>query len=174
MTERTATPSDPKTLTGRWALDASRSSVTFTTKAMWVLPVKATVTALEGSGNVADDGSVQGTLVFDAATFDTRNKKRDQHLRSADFFDVSRYPTLTVDVLGATPTAAGGYQIAATLTIRGRSRPVTLPASVVVDGDVATVTVETDIDRSEWGLTWAKLGAGLQNHVIVTARFTKD
>ena len=45
---------------------------------------------------------------------------------------------------------------------------------VSIDDGVATVKVETDIDRSEWGVSWAKMGAGLKNHVIVTARFTKD
>jgi polyisoprenoid-binding protein YceI len=174
MTERTPTTPDLKTLTGSWTLAPSQTSVTFTTKAMWVLPVRARVTALEGSAVVGDDGSVSGTLLLDAASFDTKNKKRDAHLRTADFFEVSKYPTILIKVLGATPTPTGDYELAATMTVHGQERPVTLPTSVAVNDNVATVTMETDIDRSKWGISWAKMGAGMQNHVVVSARFTKD
>ena len=173
MTVRTTTPPDLKTLTGEWRLDASQTTAAFTTKAMWIMPVRASVTALEGSGVVGDDGSVSGTLVLDAASIDTKIKKRDTHLRSEDFFEVSKYPTFVVKVLGATPTSSGAYELAATLTIHGQERPVQLPASVVVNNGVATVTVEIDIDRSEWGVSLAKMGASLKNHVVVSARFTK-
>jgi polyisoprenoid-binding protein YceI len=155
-------------------LDPSRTTVEFTTKAMWFLPVRATITAVEGSGVVGADGSVLGTLVLDAASIDTKNKKRDAHLRTEDFFEVAEYPTFVINVTGATPSASGGYDFAATLTIHGQVRPVEFSGPVFIDRGVATVKVETDIDRSEWGVTWAKMGAGLQNHVIVTARFTKD
>jgi len=174
MTDSTGTQQELTSLVGTWTLDASRTTVTFTTKAMWVLPVKATVTATEGSGVVASDGSVSGTLVLDAASVDTKNKKRDAHLRTEDFLEVSSFPTFVVTVVGATPTGPDAYDLAATLAVHGKERPLTLPASVVVDGGVATVTVETDIDRSGWGILWTKLGAGLQNHVVVTARFTQD
>ena len=174
MTDSTTTPPDLKTLTGRWTLDPSLTTVSLTTKAVWVLPVRATVSAVEGSGVVGDDGSVTGTLVLDAASVDTKNKKRDEHLRTADFFEVSKFPTFVINVSGATATSPGHYDFDATVNLHGQERPVQLPGSVVVDQDVATVTVETDIDRSEWGITWAKMGAGLNNHVVVTARFTKD
>ena len=174
MTERTNTTPDLKTLTGSWTLVASETTVAFTTKAMWIMPVRASITALEGSAVIGENGSVSGTLVLDAASIDTKNKKRDAHLRTEDFFEVSKFPTFVINVLGATPTAAGAYELAATMTIHGQERPKKLPASISVAGDVATVTVETDIDRSDWGVTWAKMGAGVQNHVIVSARFTKD
>jgi len=174
MSERSTTYPDLTSLTGRWTLDPSRTTVAFTTKAMWVLPVKATVTAVEGSGVVGEDGSVTGTLVLDAASIDTGNKKRDAHLRTEDFFEVATYPTFVINVTGATPSSSGGYDFAATLAIHGQVRPVAFSGPVSVEAGVATVEVEADIDRSEWGVTWAKMGAGLKSHVVVTARFTKD
>jgi polyisoprenoid-binding protein YceI len=169
-----ASPQDLTALTGSWTLDPARTTVEFTTKAMWVLPVRATVTAVEGAGLVGDDGSVTGTLVLDAASIDTKNKKRDAHLQTEEFFEVATYPTFVVNVFGATPTSSGAYDFDASLTVRGQERPVKFTGPVSIDSGVATVKVETDIDRSEWGVSWAKLGAGLKNHVVVTARFTKD
>ena len=171
-TDPSATALGP--LVGTWTLDPATTTVAFTTKAVWLLPVRATARATRGSGSVGEDGLVRGTVEFDAASIDTGNAKRDQHLRGEDFFEVTRYPTFVMDVRGARATGADTYELDATLTIRDTTRPLTLPATAAVSGDTATVTVVADIDRSEWGLTWAKLGAGLKNHVVVTARFTRD
>jgi polyisoprenoid-binding protein YceI len=65
-------------------------------------------------------------------------------------------------------------ELVGTLTIRGTTRPITLLAEVSSTDDSATVATEFDIDRSEWGLRWAKMGAGLRNHVVINARFTKN
>ena len=159
----TNAPEGLAALTGKWTLDPARTTAEFTTKAVWVLPVRATIAAVEGTGVVGDDGSVTGTLVLDAASIDTKNKKRDAHLRTEDFFEVEKYPTLVVNVFGATPTPTGAYDFNASLTIHGQERPVKFSGPVSIDDGVATVKVETDIDRS-----------GLKNHVIVTACFTKD
>jgi polyisoprenoid-binding protein YceI len=59
------------------------------------------------------------------------------------------------------------------LTIHGSTRPLTVLADVSTDGGSATVSAEVDIDRSAWGLTWAKMGAALTNHAVIKARFTK-
>ncbi len=73
----------------------------------------------------------------------------------------------------AHPEGAGKVELAGDLTIRGTSRPVTVLADVDVTGSSATVVAELDIDRSAWGLNWAKLGAALTNHLEINARFTK-
>lgn len=173
MTE-SAPPAELAPLVGSWTLDPARTSVTFTTKAMWVLPVNASVTATEGSAEVVADGSVTGTLVLDAASVNTKMAKRDEHLRTADFFDVAKYPHFVIAVSGAKPTGGDTYQLDATISLHGQERPAKLNAKVSVVGGEATVTVETDIDRSQWGVTWTKLGAGLHNHVVAVARFTKN
>ena len=74
--------------------------------AMWGLAkVKGRFNAVEGSGVIGEDGTVSGTLVFDAKSIDTKNKRRDTHLRSGDFFEVEKYPTFTY---AATVSQPGG------------------------------------------------------------------
>jgi polyisoprenoid-binding protein YceI len=158
---------------GTWTLDPSQTSIEFHTKAMWVLNVKGTFTSTEGGGTVGADGSVSGSIVLDAASVDTNKKKRDDHLRTADFFEVNAFPTITFAVSGARPKGPGQVELTGDLTIHGTTRPLTLLADVSTDGSSATVSAETDIDRSAWGLTWAKMGAALANRVAIKARFTK-
>jgi len=159
---------------GTWTLDPARSSVEFLTKAMWVLTVKGTVRAVDGTATVGADGAMTGSIVFDAASFDTKNKKRDAHLRTEDFFEVQKYPTITFAVTGASPLPTGQVELTGELTVHGRSRPVTVQADVSGTQEQATVTAGFDIDRSAWGITWSKLGAGLSNLVTVTATFTRS
>jgi polyisoprenoid-binding protein YceI len=140
---------------------------------MWVANVKGTFKAIEGSGTVGADGSVSGSIVVDAASVDTKKKKRDDHLRTADFFEVNAFPTITFTVTDAHPKGAGKVVLDGNLAIHGSTQPVTLLADVSVTGDSATVSAEVDIDRSAWGLTWAKLGAGLKNHVVINTRFAR-
>jgi polyisoprenoid-binding protein YceI len=171
-------PNEPATdlpaLAGTWTLDPGGSSIAFRTKAMWILPVKGTLRVIEGAGTVAADGSVGGTLVIDAASIDTGNAKRDTHLRTGDFFAVVEYPTITFAATGARPEGDGRVRLEGMLTIRGQTRPLTVLAEVSVNEAVATATAEVDLDRSEWGLTWAKMGASVANRVAVHAQFRKD
>ena len=95
MTSPSQNSFDLSDFAGKWELDRDRTSIAFHTKAMWVFPAKGTFRALEGVGNVAADGRISGTLVIDAASVDTKNKKRDAHLRTADFFEVETFPTMT-------------------------------------------------------------------------------
>ena len=173
MTSPNEAVADLSAFAGSWNLDPSQTSIVFHTKAMWVLNVRGVFKAIEGSGTVGADGSVSGSIVLDAASVDTKTKKRDDHLRTADFFEVTIHPTIIFSVTDAHPKGPGKVELAGTLTIRGATRPVTLLADVTLTGGSATVSGELDIDRSEWGLTWAKLGAGLKNHVVIDARFTK-
>jgi polyisoprenoid-binding protein YceI len=161
---------------GTWTLDPSASTVELRTKAMWgMAKVKATFAVLEGSGIVAADGNVIGALVVDAASINSGNAKRDEHLRTKDFFEVETYPTFTYAATGATAAADGTITLAGTLTVHGQTHPLPLTATATpVGADRLTVVAEAEIDRSQWGLTWAKMGAGLHNHVTVTAAFTKS
>lgn len=83
---------------GTWKLDPDRTSIEFHTRALWVIPAKGTFRSLEGVGTVTADGSIAGTLVIDAASVDTKNKKRNAHLRTADFLEVESFPTITYEV----------------------------------------------------------------------------
>lgn len=140
---------------------------------MWVFPAKGTARALEGGGNVGADGSFSGTLVVDAASINTRNKKRDEHLRTADFFEVQKHPTITYTAKGGRLTPSGQVEVDGELTVHGQTRPLPLVANVDVEGASATVSTQVDIDRSNWGLTLTPYGAGLKNRAVVRAYFHK-
>jgi polyisoprenoid-binding protein YceI len=161
---------------GNWQLDPEGTTIELRTKAMWGLAkVRGRFTAVEGSGVVGEDGSVFGTLVFDANSIDTNNKKRDTHLRSGDFFEVDKHPTFTYSVTGATPADDGRLKVTGTLTIKGQSRPLDLLVTPTQPAPGrATLTTEAEIDRRQWGITWAKMGAGVINQVVVVAQFSRS
>lgn len=173
MTSPHETAADGSAYAGSWTLDPSQTSIEFRTKAMWVMNVKGTFKAIEGSGTVGADGSVSGSIVVDAASVHTKNKKRDDHLRTADFFEVNDFPTITFTVTDARPKGVGKVEVEGDLAIRRSTQSLTFLADVSVAGGSATVSAELDVDRSAWGLTWAKMGAGLKNHVVINARFTR-
>jgi polyisoprenoid-binding protein YceI len=109
-----------------------------------------------------------------AASIDTKMKKRDTHLRSADFFDSDTYPDITVTVNQARPSGQG-VTVAGALTVRDRTRPVSFAARV--SGDKAQVVLdgETEVNRADFGLTWNQLGmTSMNNTITVHAVFTRQ
>src|SRR5271169_3396589 len=126
-------------LTGNWTLDASKSTVRLRSKSMWgLVPVKGVFRQVSGQGTVSPAGDVSGTVTVSAASIDTKNKKRDTHLRSDDFFDGDTYPDITFTVNQARPSGQG-VTVSGSLTVRDRTRPVTFDAkvSVISDGEIA-------------------------------------
>ena len=159
--------------TGTWALDPAKTTVDFRTKAMWVLPVKGTAKALSGEAQISPDGGVKGTLVIDAASFDTKNRKRDDHLRSEDFLEAIKYPTITFTANSGQVVDSDRVEVTGALTVHGRSQPLTLQVDVTGAGSSAEVASEVEIDRSLWDVSWARMGAGLKNHVVIRAHFDR-
>ncbi|MEV6941483.1 YceI family protein [Streptomyces sp. NPDC051172] len=162
--------------TGVWQLDAAASTVALRHKTMWgLVTVKGTFGAVGGQGEVQPDGSATGTLTLDAATLDTKNKKRDEHLRSADFFDTANHPEITFAVRSAKAGAGDTVEVSGQLTVRGISRPQTLTARLAgADADALTLDTEFTVDRGEFGLGWNQLGMirGLTT-VAATLRFVR-
>ena len=158
---------------GKWVLDPDRTSIVLRTKAMLVVPAKGTAKAIEGEGTVGADGGLSGTLVIDVASIDTKNKKRDAHLRTADFFEVEKFPTITFEATSDRVADPGKLELAGTLTVHGQTRPLVVMADLRVTADTVTVSTEVVIDRSAWGLSLRPFGAGLKNKVMVSALFTK-
>jgi polyisoprenoid-binding protein YceI len=165
----------PDAAVGTWTLDPIATTVQLHSKGMWIFPVNGTLKVVEGSGTVGADGQVAGKLVIDAGSIDTRNGRRDKHLRSADFFEVDKYPTLTYALTGATMIAADQARVTGTLEVHGVTRPLDVVATLTeMTPTRATITADAaGIDRRDWGLTWAKMGARTINRVIVRAVFTK-
>lgn len=175
MTSTNRTTRELSAYAGTWTLDPAKSTVDFRTKAMWVLPVKGTVKALSGEAQISADGDAGGSLVIDAGSFDTKNAKRDDHLRSADFLEVAKYPTISFTADRVQPIGLGRLEVGGVLTVHGQSQPLTLNAEVSGDGGgSATVTTEVEIDRSLFGLSWVKMGSGLKNHVTIRAHFDRN
>jgi polyisoprenoid-binding protein YceI len=159
-------------------LDPAASTVSISHKSLWGLgTVRGSFTKLSGSAEILADGSGRGRLEIDAASIDTKNAKRDQHLRSKDFFHADEHPQLVVDVTQAARQGAGTGDVVATgtLTVAGKSRPLTLTALITHAADDAiTLTAEADVDRADFGMRWNQLGMITgKAHASVVARFVK-
>ncbi len=156
VTDQTVRPAP-----GTWNFDPSHSHIEFSVRHMMVGKTRGRFGSFTGTANVADDPRASTvTVEIDAASIDTREPKRDEHLRSADFLDVERHPTLTF-----TSTAVRGsgteWSITGDLTIHGVTRSVVVDATLegVVDKDPfgfarVAFSGEADIDREDFGLTW--------------------
>jgi polyisoprenoid-binding protein YceI len=163
-------------LAGSWALDAAKSEIGLKSKSMWgMVPVKGVFREVTGSGAVSATGDVAGTVTVAAGSIDTRNKKRDEHLRSADFFDAANAPDITFAAGQVTPSGEG-VTVAGTLTVRDRTRPVSFAARVSgFDGAQVELDGELQVNRSDFGLTWNKLGmTSMDNTITVHAVFTRQ
>jgi len=146
---------DPASL-GTWALVPGRSSIKFGSKTLWgLVPVNGRFTDVNGDGTVAADGAVTGHITIGAASVKTGIKKRDEHLRSADFFDTENFPEITVEVSGV----ASNGDLNATLRVRGTTLPIPLTATVTPLGDgTVQVTARTTVDRTKWGISGNTMG----------------
>lgn len=146
--------------TGLWQLDRTASTVAVRHKTMWgLVTVKGSFTALSGQGEVKPDGTAQGAITLDAASLDTKNAKRDQHLRSADFFDTDHHAEITFVVRRAEVRSGDTAQITGQLTVRGISRPQSFTARIAqADTDSVTLEAEFAVDRGQFGMGWNQLG----------------
>jgi polyisoprenoid-binding protein YceI len=162
-------------LTGTWTLDASKSTVGLRSKSMWgLVPVKGVFGQVSGQGTVSAAGDVSGAMTVSAASIDTKNKKRDTHLRSADFFDSDTYPDITVTVNQAR-LSGQGVTVSGSLTVRDLTKPLTFDATVSAASDSEiSLDAEVPVNRTDFGLTWNQMGmASVHNTITVHAVFTK-
>lgn len=163
-------------MAGRWKLDPGASRVEFRVGHFWhAITVRGWFDQVEGEGTVGADGSVTGQLVIAAASLNTKNKQRDKHLRSADFFDADKHPQVVLAVRQAALTADGQLTAEGTLAAGGTAEPVTVTADVVdASADAVTLRAELAVDRSRFGMTWSPLRvAAMQATGTVTARFVR-
>jgi len=104
---------------------------------------------------------VRGTI--ESASINTNHEKRDKHLRSSDFFDVARFPTIAFESTGVTEVKGKSGKIAGNLTIHGVTRPVILDVTFLGQGRDpwgnlrAGFTAELKIDRKDFGLNWNEI-----------------
>lgn len=167
-----------------WVIDSSHSSAQFAVRHFMVSTVRGTFGTLSGAVNLDEQDITQSSVTaeIDVASIDTREAKRDEHLRGTDFFDVETYPTMHFVSKKVEQIDAARYTVTGDLTLRGVTRevafavegspsPITDPWGKLRLGGVATAT----IDRTEFGLSYNRVleagGVTIGEEVRITIDF---
>lgn len=145
-----------------WTIDPVHTTAEFAVKHLMITTVKGRFTGVSGTVRTDDSNPANGgaEVVIDAASIDTREPQRDAHLRSADFFDVEHFPTLTFRSTRLYDAVAGSFKLAGQLTIHGVTRDVVLDVTSEGrtkdpwGGERAGFAATTKISRGEFGLRW--------------------
>ncbi|MGD1058568.1 MAG: YceI family protein [Solirubrobacteraceae bacterium] len=150
----TTLPSDLTTST--WRLDTARSSVKFQVPHFYgLMTVKGHFGDYDGTLDLREAPAVQ--LTIEAASLDTKNAKRDKHLRSADFFDVDQHPQ--VRFVSDSPTLTGNQlKVTGKLQAAGKSVVLELDATLRAVDDELEIEAETHVDHRLLGMTWSPIG----------------
>lgn len=149
-------------LEGVWKIDPSHTTVQFAVKHMAFTTVRGRFNAVQGTITLRGGDLASATVEaeIDAASVETGDAQRDQHLRSADFFDVERFPKLTFRSTQIRPLGDGRFAVVGALTIRDVTREISLEASFDGAGKDpwgnlrAGFSATTAISRKDFGLTW--------------------
>jgi polyisoprenoid-binding protein YceI len=162
-----------------WTLDASHSSAGFAVKHLVISTARGTFTAVSGK-LVLDEADLARSTVeatIDVNSIDTQVPDRDAHLKSPDFFDVAKYPTITFKSTKVAETGKDGLKVTGDLTMHGVTRPVTLDvtASPEVKGLYGETrrgySATTKLNRKDFGLAWNKMveaGPAVGDQVTIT------
>jgi polyisoprenoid-binding protein YceI len=152
--------------TGTWQVDKVHSSVEFQVKHLGIATVKGQFTEFEGTLEVSPENTVAyGTV--QVASVNTREPARDEHLRSADFFDAEQNPVISFRSTAIRPVDEDTFEIDGDISIHGITRPLTLKA--VLEGtetdpqgnDRVGVSAVAQINRSDFEMKFnAALGSG--------------
>ena len=147
---------------GMFALDPVHTHVGFSVRHMMIAKVRGRFSAFNGTVTVGEEPSeTQVEVEVDLASVDTKDPQRDTHLRSADFFDVDNYPTMTFRSTRVTTNIDGDcFRLDGELTLHGVTRPLVLDVlfdGVGVDaygGQRMGFSASGQVDREAFGLTW--------------------
>jgi polyisoprenoid-binding protein YceI len=148
-----------------WNIDPAHTHSAFTIRHLVITNVRGEFGKTTGVITLDEKdvtrSSVEATI--DATTIDTRVADRDNHLKSPDFFDVAKFPTITFKSTKVEKAGEGKLKVTGDLTIRGVTKPVVLdvtgPTQQITDpwGNVKRgIVATTKIDRRDFGLTWSK------------------
>ncbi len=157
--------SSPLALASEWTIDASHSSAQFTVRHMMVTSVRGHFDKVSGVVALDDKDPTKSTVEvsIDPSTINTREAKRDGHLKSPDFFDVAKHPSITFKSTKIDKAGKGKFKVTGDLTMRGVSKPVVLmvegpspPQKSPFGHTVRGVSATGKLNRKDWGLTWNK------------------
>jgi len=162
MTTPTASPLT-QTDASTWLIDAAHTTVEFQVKHMMFSTVKGRFSGVTGSiVDVAGDPTLSSVDVeIDALSLSTGDPQRDGHLKSADFFDVARFPSITFQSNKVVPSGADSFDVVGDLTIHGVTQQVPLTVEEVTPeakdpwGNMRRgATARTKVNRKDFGLHW--------------------
>jgi polyisoprenoid-binding protein YceI len=144
---------------GAWRVDPDAGHLRFRVKSMWGLaPVNGRFASYQGQLGIDDAGAATGELIVEAESLDTKNAKRDGHLRSADFFNVKEHQTIRFSV-AAIAARPDGLTLTGDLHVGARVARLQLPVTLTRLGEGRLrVQAETSVPRDTVGLTWNKAG----------------
>jgi polyisoprenoid-binding protein YceI len=155
----TATPATPTT----WNIDPAHSAAEFKVKHMMISNVKGKFSGISGALNLDEADPTRSTIeaLIPAATLTTADEQRDTHLKSADFFDAEKFPTLTFKSTQVKRVAEGELDVTGDLTMHGVTRSVTFavegpsaPAKDPWGNQRIGLSATTKINRKDFGLVW--------------------
>jgi polyisoprenoid-binding protein YceI len=155
-----------------WALDPSATRIEFSVRNLSVAHVDGTFRLASGHVTLDDEDPSRSTIeaVIDAASVDTSESKRDAHLRSADFLDVARYPTIAFRSTRIERGDGGHWKVTGDLTLLGRTRSVLLEVErSTSEGTHPRAHATTTIDRRDFGMTYAGFAVGKQVAITIDA-----
>jgi polyisoprenoid-binding protein YceI len=145
-----------------WEIDNTHSQVTFSVRHMMISTVKGHFNLISGQLHIDEQTPANSWIEAEAdvASVDTRDERRDGHLRSPDFFDVENYPKLTFKSTKVEKVGDEEYKVTGDLTVRGISKPVTFDAEY--SGQIkdlygmqrAGLTAKTTVNRKDFNLNW--------------------
>ncbi len=155
-----------------WAIDPGHSNISFAIRHMMVSNVRGSFATFSGTvtGDPANPAGAVIEATIDAASIDTKDAKRDTHLKSPDFLDVAKFPTITFKSKKIAPAGAGKFAVTGDLTLHGVTKEVVLevegPTPAIKDpfGNTrAGASATAKISRKDFGITWSKSmdGGGL-------------
>jgi polyisoprenoid-binding protein YceI len=163
--------------TEHYEIDPQHSTIGFSARHLAVATVRGNFAKFSGGVDLTDGNplSAKGSAVIEIDSVYTGSEQRDGHLKSADFFDAEKYPTMKYEVTGVELVEGETYKVRGNLTIRDVAKPIELEASV--DGRVPDpfggnervgITVTGKLDRMEFGLNWDGLAGAipLASHTI--------
>ena len=152
---------------GVWDFETAHTTIGFVARHLMVTKVRGRFTKFDASVTIGE--SIEQTKVvanIDVASVTTTDEKRDGHLRSADFFDVEKFPTMAFSSTSVSAVDENHLSLKGDLTIRDVTKPVTIDVEYLGATknpwgiDTAAFSGSTEIDREEWGLSWNQPLAG--------------
>ena len=164
-----------------YTIDPAHTSFGFTVKHMMISNVPGEFDKFDGQiiYNPADLASSKANVTIDVSSINTRIDKRDAHLKSPDFFDAAKFPSISFVSTKFTPTSIIGN-----LTMKGVTKEVTIPVTIsgpvktMMGGQAIGITGSVTVNRQDYGINWNKTldqgGLAVSNDVVINISIEAD